>query len=311
MGTPARIVECVPNFSEGRDLGTVRTLVNVVRTVADVHVLDQHTDPDHHRSVLTLVGTSEGVAEAAYRLAQAAVERIDLRLHEGQHPRIGALDVLPFIPLRGVSMDNCVDLARTVGSRIGRDLKIPVFLYHEAACRPSRAHLTSLRRSGLQGLATRMRTDPEWKSDFGPAELHPTAGAIAVGARPVLIAFNVNLKATDVHVAKEIAGSVRASGGGLPHLKAIGIDLASRGLVQVSMNLMNHEVTSLADAFEAVSSAAQKRGIAVESSEIVGLVPRGAVVEDAVSRLRLKHFDQRQVLDARLEEIFGHLPPAS
>lgn len=295
-----RLVECVPNFSEGRNEETLRALAAVVTSVPQVVLLDQQRDHDHHRSVLTFVGTPEAVVEAAVALARVAAERIDLRQHHGEHPRVGAMDVVPFVPIRGVTMEDCVELARRAGERIGTELGIPVFLYERAASRPERRRLEQIRRGGLDGLETRMR-EATWRPDFGPPRLHPSAGAIVIGARPMLIAFNVNLHTTDLGMAKAIAKKIRQSGGGLPAVKAIGVKLASRGLVQVSMNLTNQEETPLPVAFEAVCQEAARHHVRIAGSEVIGLIPRRALLGAAEHYLKLERFDQGQVLENRLE----------
>lgn len=304
-----RVVECVPNFSEGRNAGTVRALVDAARSVRGVYLLDEEMDHDHHRSVLTFVGPPEAVVEAAFRTVRAAAELIDLRTHQGGHPRVGAADVLPFVPIRGVTMEGCIALARAVGERIGRELSIPVFLYERAAAQPARANLEAIRRGGLEGLAERMAADSAWVPDFGPRMLHPTAGATIVGARPPLIACNVNLKTQDLAVAKAIAKTVRASGGGIPCLKAIGVDLPSRQLTQVSMNLTNFEETSIPVAFEAVRNEAERRGVQVAGSELIGLVPQRALVAAAEFFLGLERFDPTRVLETRLAMVLAREAP--
>lgn len=302
-----QLVECVPNFSEGRNEETLRALAAVVTAVPHVALLDQQRDRDHHRSVLTFVGTPDAVAEAAVALARVAAARIDLRQHQGEHPRVGAMDVVPFVPIRGVTMADCVELARRVGERIGTELGIPVFLYERAASRPERARLENIRRGGLDGLATRMQ-QAAWRPDFGPPTLHPSAGAAAVGARPILIAFNVNLQTTDLDMAKAIAKNIRQSGGGLPSVKAVGIKLASRGLVQVSMNLTNQEETPLTVAFDAVCQEAARNHVKIAGSEVIGLIPRRALLGAAERYLKLERFDQGQVLETKLESAFAGAP---
>ncbi|MEW6543683.1 MAG: glutamate formimidoyltransferase [Nitrospirota bacterium] len=299
-----RLIECVPNFSEGRRAETVNRLVAAVRSVPGVFLLDQEMDADHHRSVLTFVGEPDAVGEAAFRVTQAATELIDLRRHEGEHPRVGATDVVPFVPIRGVTMGECVALAKRVGARIGSELRIPVFLYERAAANQDRARLEVIRKGGLEGLAGRM-TAQAWQPDFGPAALHPTAGATVVGARPPLIAYNVNLQTDDLEAAKTIAKKVRFSSGGLPAVKAIGVELRSRGLVQVSMNLTNFEETPIHVAYEAVRREAEQRGIRVVESQVVGLVPQRALVQAAEHLLKLEGFDPMQVLEARLESVLA------
>jgi glutamate formiminotransferase/glutamate formiminotransferase/formiminotetrahydrofolate cyclodeaminase len=259
-------------------------------------------DPDHHRAVLTFAGAPEAVAEAAFQAAKTAAARIDLRTHQGEHPRVGATDVVPFVPIRGVTMRECVELARTVGRRIGEELKIPVFLYEQAATHPAHANLSDVRHGGLSGLAARMADDPAWTPDFGPRRLHPTAGATAVGARRILVAFNVNLKTNDLGIAKAIAKTVRQSSGGLAHVKAIGVPLASRGHVQVAMNLVNIDHTPVHVAFEAVRRAAEQRGVQVTGSELIGLVPRQAVAQARTAGIQIDSFDPSKVLEARLEQ---------
>ena len=304
-----RLVECVPNFSEGRNADTVRALVSAIRAVKGVFLLDEEMDQDHHRAVLTFVGAPEAAGEAAYQATRAASGLIDLRRHQGGHPRVGATDVVPFVPIRGVTMEDCIALARGVGERIGRELNIPVFLYAQAASYPDRANLEALRRGGLEGLAGRMEADPAWAPDFGPRTLHPTAGATAVGARPPLIAYNVNLQSGTLDVAKAIAKTVRFSSGGLPCVKAMGVALTSRRLVQVSMNLTNFERTPIHVAFEAVKREAEQRGVAVAGSEIIGLVPQRALAQASESFLKLERFDPTQVLETRLEQVLAREAP--
>jgi glutamate formiminotransferase/formiminotetrahydrofolate cyclodeaminase len=295
-----QLVECVPNFSEGRKAESLRALVAAVTAIEGVVLLDEEQDRDHHRAVLTFAGSPAAVAEAAFRAAQAATDLIDLRGHQGGHPRVGATDVIPFVPIRGVTMEDCTALARKVGERIGLELNIPVFLYERAATRPDRVQLENIRRGGLEGLALRMK-EPSWTPDFGPPRLHPTAGATVVGARPPLIAYNVNLHSSNLELAKAIAKTVRQSSGGLPHVKAIGVELTSRCLVQVSMNLTNHEETPIPVAFEAVRDEAARQGVQIAGSEVIGLVPQRALLQAAEFFLKLEGFDHSQVLETRLE----------
>jgi glutamate formiminotransferase/glutamate formiminotransferase/formiminotetrahydrofolate cyclodeaminase len=307
-----QVVECIPNFSEGRNIDVIQALRDIVHSVPGVALLHETMDADHHRAVLTLAGRPYAVAEIAFQMARAASQLIDLRSHHGQHPRIGATDVMPFVPVRGVSMLDCVQLAKMVGQRIGNELKIPVFLYEEAASRPERKNLEWIRRGGLKGLSDRMDVDPLWKPDFGPKHLHPTAGATVVGARWPLVAFNVNLQSRDLSIAKSIAKAVRQSNGGLPFLKAIGIDLKTVGLVQVSMNLTNPDQTSLHAAWAAVEKEANACGVQVAGTELVGLVPEGVLIATAQHALRMNQFDGRQVLETRLNstesrEAFGRV----
>jgi glutamate formiminotransferase / formiminotetrahydrofolate cyclodeaminase len=301
-----RIVECVPNFSEGRNQTTVRALVHAVESVPGVWLLDHTMDRDHHRAVLSFVGEPDAVAEAAFRTIRVATDLIDLRKHKGVHPRVGATDVVPFVPVRGATMQDCIYLAKRLGQRVATELEIPVFLYEQAALHRDHALLESVRRGGLQGLAFRMASDPDWTPDFGPSNLHKTAGAIVIGARPPLIAFNVNLRSTDLALARSIAKDIRQSNGGLPHLKAIGVELASRKLVQVAMNLTDYIITPIHVAFEAVQARAAERGVAVAGSEVIGLVPQAALVQTATHSLALEQFNATQVLETRLEaRLFG------
>lgn len=300
-----QLVECVPNFSEGRHAERVRALVDAIRLVKGVVLLDEEMDHDHHRSVLTFAGAPEAVVEAAFQAARTAAGLIDLRVHQGGHPRVGATDVIPFVPIRGATMEDCVSLARMLGERIGRELQIPVFLYERAASHPDRANLEAIRKGGLAGLASRMESDSAWAPDFGPRHPHPTAGATVVGARPSLIAYNVNLQTQDLAVAKAIAKTVRFSGGGLPYVKAIGVDLATRRLVQVSMNLTNFEHTPIHVAFEAVRREAERHGVQVAGSEIIGLVPQRALMQAAEFVLKLERFDPTQVLETRLDMVLA------
>jgi glutamate formiminotransferase/glutamate formiminotransferase/formiminotetrahydrofolate cyclodeaminase len=306
-----RLVTCVPNFSEGRSRTTIRALIQAVESVPGVVLLDHTMDSDHHRCVLTFVGELEAAGEAAFRAIRVATDLIDLRKHNGVHPRVGATDVVPFVPVRGVTLRDCVQLAKRLGRRVGQELDIPVFLYEQAAARPDHAPLESVRRGGLKGLAFRMQSDPDWLPDFGPPQLHPTAGAIVIGARPPLIAFNVNLRSTNPEVARAIARTIRQSNGGLPHVKAIGVDLARRRMVQVAMNLTDYRVTPLHVAFEAVQAQASLHGVTIAGSEVVGLVPEAALIEAAADGLRLDHFNSAQVLETKIEAAFSSLQTAA
>lgn len=296
------IVECVPNFSEGRRPEVLETLRAAIAGVPGVRILDMHSDSDHHRSVITFVGDRPAAAEGAFQGARAAVETIDLRFHRGAHPRVGALDVLPFVPLSGVTMDDCVALARAVGRRIADELGVPVYLYERAATRPERRALPTVRRGEFEGLRDAIETDPERAPDFGPRRIHPSAGACIVGARPVLVAWNVNLRSSDVGIARRIARTIRERDGGLPAVRAKGFALPDRGIVQVSMNMTDLSVTSLAQAFDAITAEAEKEGVEVLGSEVVGLLPLEAVLDAARARLRLANVSREQVLEARLWE---------
>ena len=296
-----KIVECVPNFSEGRDASKVAEIEGAIRGVTGVVFLDSQMDADHNRSVITFAGEPDAVLEAALRAARRAVELIDLNHHRGEHPRIGALDVLPFVPLKGVTMDDCISLARSAGEDIARELNVPVYLYERAAQRPDRVNLADIRNGGFEWLREEIETDPERRPDFGAARVHPTAGAVAVCARPLMVAFNVNLATEDVEVAKKIAGAVRGRDGGLRHVKALGFRLRERGQVQVSMNLVDYEATPIFRAFEMVLREAERYGVVVSGSEIVGLVPQAALDACSDHYLRLENFHPESVLETRLE----------
>jgi len=299
---PREIVECVPNFSEGRRRDVVDAIASAITSVPGTKLLDVEMDANHNRAVVTFIGDRGAVAEAAFRGARTAAERINMEQHRGEHPRIGALDVLPFVPIAGVSMEDCVDLARSVGRRIAGELGIPVYLYEEAATRPDRRNLADVRKGEFEGLKREIGTNPERAPDFGSARLHLTAGATAVGARHPLIAFNVNLATTDVSVAKTIAKAVRARDGGLPYVKALGFELKDKGIVQVSMNMVNYRGTPLHEAFARIQSIADAMGVTIAGSEIVGLVPLEAIVDSARSSLRLEGFHPNQILETRLWE---------
>ncbi len=300
MTDGTRIVECVPNFSEGRKLETVARLGAVIESVAGALVLDTHSDPDHNRTVITFVADVDAVVEAAVRAAALATELIDLRTHTGQHPRVGALDVLPFVPVRGVTLDDCVRLAHEAGERIAHELGVPVYFYEAAALRPDRVNLEDVRRKGFEQLRAEIGVDPARAPDVGAARVHERAGAVVVGARPFLVAYNVNLHTTDVAVVRRIARAVRGRDGGLRYLKALGFALPARGLTQVSMNLVRHEQTTLHHAFAAVKREAARWGVAVAGSEIVGLIPQSALDRSAEYFLQLENFAPELVLENRI-----------
>jgi glutamate formiminotransferase len=290
------LVECVPNFSEGRSPEKVGSIAQAIAGVKGACVLDTHIDPDHNRSVITFVAAPETVIEAAVSAVRRAAELIDMRTHRGEHPRLGATDVLPFVPVRGVTMDECVRIAHEAGARIARELSIPVYFYEQAALRPDRVNLEDVRRGALELLREQITTSPDRAPDAGLAQVHQSAGAIAVGARPFLIAFNVVLRSDDIAVARQIARTIRARNGGLPFVKALGFRLQTRGLVQVSMNLVNYQVTGMAQAYEAVSREAERLGVAIESVEIVGLVPRDALDPSA------PFFSEDKILERQIEK---------
>jgi glutamate formiminotransferase len=295
-----RVVECVPNFSEGRRRDVVLSIAEAVAGEATVCVLDQHIDPDHNRSVITFVASAEKIVDAAVVAVRRAAELIDMRTHLGEHPRLGATDVLPFVPIKGVSLEDCALLAHQAGDRIANELGIPVFFYERAARRSDRVNLEDVRRGALELLREQIASNPDRMPDRGPRQTHETAGAIAVGARPFLIAFNVVLKTDDIAIARQIARSIRARHGGLPFLKALGFQLHTRGLVQVSMNLVNYEVTGMDAAFTAVENEAAKLGIEIDSAELVGLTPQNALDRNAAYYAKLVDFSDDKILENRM-----------
>jgi glutamate formiminotransferase len=296
------LVECVPNFSEGRKTETIAALARAIAAVPTSCVLDTHVDPDHNRSVITFVAAPEKIVDAAVAVVRRAAELIDMREHKGEHPRLGATDVLPFVPIRGVTMEDCVKLAHQSGERIANELSIPVFFYERAALKPDRVNLEDVRRGALELLREQIAVEPARAPDIGPLEVHETAGALAVGARPFLIAFNVNLKTHDVAVAKQIARTIRARHGGLPFVKALGFTLSARGLVQVSMNLVNYETTGMTAAYNAVRDEAKRCGVEIANTEIVGLVPEKAFDRDAEYFQKLEDFSEDKIFEHRLQK---------
>ena len=293
---PIALVECIPNFSEARRPEVVEAILTAI-AAAGVTILDRHSDSDHNRTVVTYVGAPAAVEDAAFQGIRKAAELIDLEKHTGSHPRIGATDVVPFVPISGVSMEDCVAMARHLGERVGRDLNIPVYLYEAAAKQPGRVNLENIRRGQYEGLKVEIETQPERKPDYGPAHLGP-AGATVIGARHPLIAFNVYLATSDISVAKAVAKAVRQSSGGLPCVKALG--MLVEGLAQVSMNLTNFRQTSIQVAVEAVRSEAARHGVGIHHSELVGLVPQEALTSTAARYLQLDGFKPEQILETRL-----------
>jgi len=295
------LLEFVPNFSEGRDRTVVEALVAAMTAVPGVKCLGSELDASHHRSVVTLAGPAPAIAEAAVRGAREAMQRIDLRTHKGEHKRMGAMDVCPFVPLRGASMADAVATARAVGARIGAELGLPVFLYAEASTRESRRVLGNFRNKEFEGLMSLVGSDPEFAPDFGPAKLHATAGGVAVGARKFLIAYNVNLATKDVQVAKDIAKAVREKDGGFKKVQAMGFFLDDKQQSQVSMNLLDFEVTSIRAVFDKVEALAAERGVQVAASELVGLAPAAAIDAALAKHVQLPDFDPtQQVVESRL-----------
>jgi len=293
------IIECVPNVSEGRRADVVRAMTDAVGSVAGVRLLDASSDASHNRSVLTMAGDASPLKAAVLALFAEAASRIDLRTHRGEHPRLGAVDVVPFVPIEGATMADCVALAQDVAAAVAARFAIPVFLYEDAATRPSRRNLEDIRRGEFEGLAAKLASS-DWTPDFGPSAPHPTAGATVIGARMPLIAYNINLATNRLDVAKKIAAAVRHSSGGFRYVKAMGIALEDRGVVQVSMNLTNHEKTPIHRVFDAVRREAERYGVGVLESEIIGLVPESALVGAAQHYLQLERFAPSQVLETRL-----------
>jgi glutamate formiminotransferase len=295
-----KLVECIPNFSEGRRLEVIAAIVEVIQSVPNVLVLDHSSDPDHNRSVITFVSSPEGVSEAAFRSIQKAAELINMKNHQGEHPRIGATDVVPFVPISAVTMDECVALARELGRRVGETLNIPVYLYEAAAMRPARQRLEYIRRGGYEILKQAIANDPERKPDFGPTRMG-SAGATAIGARTPLIAFNVYLTTDNVNVARAIARKIRESSGGFPHVKAIGRLVGGRA--QVSINFTDCTRASIAEVLEAIRLEAGQLSLDVHHTELVGLMPLGALVDVARRYLQLDSFSSEQVLETRLYSV--------
>jgi len=294
------IIECVPNFSEGRDATVVTRIADAIASVEGVAILNQTSDRDHNRSVFTFAGAPEPVAEAAFRAIECAVSLIDLSRHAGVHPRVGAADVVPLVPVSGVSLEFCAQLAAQLGERVWRELRVPVYLYEAAARRQDRANLANIRRGRFEKLREEVRHNPARLPDFGEPALHPTAGACVIGARPFLIAFNINLATADVEIARKIARKIRASSGGLPAVKALGLYLESRGQAQVSTNLTNFEVTPLCAIVDAVRAEAERCGVSIQSTELIGLIPRKALETAGGCDLNIA---AEQVLENRLDSL--------
>ena len=296
-----RIIECVPNFSEGRDLQKIDRIVAPFRARAGVKLLDYSNDEDHNRLVVTVVGEPEPLKTAVIEAIGVAVELIDLNRHQGQHPRMGAVDVVPFIPIRGVTMDEAVALSREVAQEVARKYQLPVFLYEKSATAPHRENLAAIRKGEFEGMAEKIH-QPEWHPDFGPADRHPTAGTVAIGARMPLVAYNINLSTPSLEIAHNIAKKIRFIGGGLRYCKAMGVELSERGITQVSINMTDYTRTALYRAFELVRIEARRYGVTIVGSEIIGLVPMEALIDTASYYLGLENFSMQQVLEARIME---------
>ncbi|MGB9719996.1 MAG: glutamate formimidoyltransferase [bacterium] len=307
-----QIIECVPNFSEGRDKTKIDDIVKIIEA-SGVQILDVEMNADHNRAVLTFIGEPDNVLEAAFNATKRASELIDLTKHKGEHPRIGATDVIPFIPISDISTEECVEFARRLGKRIAEELGIPVYLYEAAATRPERENLANIRKGEFEGLGREIETNPDRFPDFGKPKIHPTAGATVVGVRFPLIAYNINLNTSDVSVAKNIARAIRFKDGGFRYAKALGFELKEEGLAQVSINMTNYLGTPLYRVFELVKFEAQRYGVNIRESEIVGLVPEKALIDTAIHYLQLNRFNENQILEyhlrgtAKKESVFDFL----
>ncbi len=301
MAGMTRILECVPNFSEGRDREKIEKIIQPFRGREGVKLLDCQRDEDHNRCVVTVVGEPEPLTAAVLEAMGAAIALIDMRRHKGQHPRMGAVDVVPFIPVKNVDMKEAVALSRRAAEAAAQNFNLPVFLYEESATAAHRRNLADIRKGQFEGMAEKIR-QPEWRPDFGPAGIHPSAGVTAVGARMPLVAYNVNLGTADLEIANDIARKVRHLSGGLRYCKAIGIDLKERGIVQVSINMTDFTKTALYRVFELIRIEARRWGVPVVGSEIVGLVPMGALIDTAAYYLQLENFKMEQVLESRIYE---------
>lgn len=296
----AKIIECIPNFSEGRDRAVIESLAQAAQSVPGVTLLDHSSDASHNRCVFTLVGSPEGIAEAAFRLCKVAAEKIDMTKHTGEHPRMGATDVIPFVPIKDVTMADCVALSKQVAERIYNELKIPSFLYEESATSPARQNLAAVRKGQFEGMPEKLLQD-EWAPDYGERKIHPTAGITAIGARMPLVAYNINLNTSDIKIASAIAKAIRAQNGGFKYCKAIGVMLEGRNIAQVSMNLVNYEGTPIYRAFETVRFEAARWGVEIIGSEVIGLTPAKALIDCAEYYLKIENFDYgKQVLENHL-----------
>ncbi len=297
-----KLIESVPNFSEGRREDIVLEIISEARKYKNVKVIDWSMDKDHNRSVVTLIGDPDQMLEALFDMTKKASELIDLRYHKGEHPRMGATDVIPLVPLVGTTMDECVELSKKLGKRIAEELGIPVYLYERSATRPERENLSEIRKGEFEGFFEKIK-DPKWEPDFGKPEVHPTAGVTAVGAREFLIAFNVNLGTTNLEIADKIAKAVRHISGGYRYVKAMGVELKEKNCVQVSMNLTNFKKTPIFRVFETIKREAERYGVPVIGSEIIGMVPLRAIVETFMWYLQIDEFDQSRVIESKLLEV--------
>ncbi|MFZ5352478.1 MAG: glutamate formimidoyltransferase [Bacillota bacterium] len=301
MGETKKIVQCVPNFSEGRDLQRIERIVNPFRGKDGVKLLDYKRDEDHNRVVVTVVGEPNAVKNAVLEAMEIAIKEIDMTKHSGQHPRMGATDVVPFIPIRNMSMTEAIELSKELAKEASEKFNLPIFLYEKSASDPQRENLANVRKGEFEGMIEKIK-QPEWAPDYGKAEIHPTAGVTAVGARMPLVAFNVNLNTNNLDIANKIAKNVRFINGGLRFCKAIGIELKDRGIVQVSMNMTDYTKTALYRAYELVKIEAQRYGVTAVGSEIIGLLPMEAMIDTAVYYLGVEDFSMEQILETHLME---------
>lgn len=301
MSSMKQIVECVPNFSEGRDLKKIEKIVEPFRAKNGVKLLDYQNDEDHNRAVVTVIGAPEPLKEAIVEAIGVAIEVIDMRQHQGQHPRMGATDVVPFIPVKNVTPQEAVEISKDVASQVADKYSLPVFLYEKSAGKPERQNLAAIRKGQFEGMAEKIRL-AEWEPDYGPAEIHPSAGVTAIGARMPLVAYNVNLDTRNFEIADRIAKQVRHLSGGLRYCKGIGIELKDRGIVQVSMNMTDYTKTALYRVFELIKIEARRYGVNVVGSEVIGLVPMEALIDTAAYYLGLEDFSMEQVLEVRMWE---------
>jgi len=296
----SKIVECIPNFSEGTRQEVIIQLAEVIKNIPGVTLLDFSSDSNHNRSVFSFLGNPDGVEIAAFEITKKASELIDLRVHKGEHPRMGATDVIPFVPIKDMTIQECIEMSQRIGKRIADELGIPVFLYEESATKPERKNLATIRKGQFEGMNNKMK-DPNWAPDYGNCEVHPSAGTVAVGARIPLIAYNINLNTSDISIANKIAKIIRESSGGLKCVKSIGIMLKSRNIAQVSINMTDYTVTPLYRVFEMVKFEAKRYGVDVIGSEIIGLTPMNALIDSAIYYLQLDGFNSKtQVLESRL-----------
>ncbi|WP_035288350.1 glutamate formimidoyltransferase [Clostridium sp. KNHs214] len=297
----ARLVECIPNFSEGRNKEVVEKIVDAVRKTEGAKLLDYSSDASHNRSVVTFIGTPEAVENAMVNMAEKVYENIDMRNHKGEHPRMGALDVVPFVPITGVTMEECIEIANRVGKTIGEKFNIPVYLYEKAASSKGRENLATVRKGQYEGFFEKIK-DADWKPDYGPCEVNEKGGCVAIGARVPLIAYNINLDTDNVEIADKIAKVIRHLGGGLRYVKALGVKIEDRNMAQVSINVVDYQKTALYRVFEMVKMEARRYGVNVIGSEVIGLIPMGAIFQTAEYYLQFENFSTEQVLETRIWE---------